>query len=163
MKHCNFHHYAAVIPSYFYTICPFRQLKIILVRHNKQLPARDTGACQGRHSLTSTSWWELFYVLPLSTVFFALCNWQMHCVRMHVLSMSIWSVSLFCSSAKQGSRWNGHAQYIHMYPTHLPIAMSAYSFMHRVFGFCHGHGYQSGLAPVTLVFSRVSEEVSWSD
>ena len=44
MKHCNFHHYAAVIPSYFYTICPFRQLKIILVRHNKQLPAPAPGS-----------------------------------------------------------------------------------------------------------------------
>ena len=133
MKHCNFHHYAAVIPSYFYTICPFRQLKIILVRHNKQLPAPAHGGLPGApqphfHVMVRV-------VLRFATFycFFALCNWQMHCVRTHVLSMSIWSVSLFCSSAKQA-----------MYPTHLPIAMSAYRFMHRVFGFCHGHGYQSG-------------------
>ena len=61
---------------------------------------------------------------------------QMRCTSRYVLSMSVWSVSLYCSSAKQASRQNGHAQYKSSCKTHLPIPLSA---NHLRCCCCHNH------------------------
>ena len=109
MKHCNFHHYAAVIPSYFYTICPFRQLKIILVRHNKQLPAPAHGGLPGAP--------------------------QPH---FHVMVRVVLCFATFCCF--------------------LPLVHTDSCIVSL--DFAMAMATKVGLAPVTLVFSRVSEEVS---
>ena len=48
---------------------------------------------------------------------------EQHCVFTKQQSMSIWSVSQFCSSVKQTSRQNRHAQLLSTYATHLPISL----------------------------------------